>query len=177
MNSSVAKEVRVVSFSLPLGRVRIFYLSDFLVKLELAASVYEKSSTRFSSYSLPFWVSDLKERLEAYFKGERVFFKPPLYLRSFSSFSQRVYLATRKVPYGELRSYGWLAKEVGNPKAWRAVAQALKRNPFLIVVPCHRIVRSDGSLGGWSGEKGLKEKLLELEGSLPKQAFKKSFSV
>jgi len=69
-----------------------------------------------------------------------------------------------KIPYGETRSYKWVAKQTGKPAAMRAVGQALKKNPFVGIIPCHRVVSSDGSLGGFS--KGVKKKrqMLAAEG-------------
>ncbi len=167
MNTSGVEKVRVVTFPVSLGRVKIFFLPEFLLRLELTSDTFEGSFEESSLNSpFPLWVVELKESLQAYFQGEKVTFKPPLFLKPFPSFFRKVYLTTREIPYGEVRSYGWVARKAGHPKAWRAVGQALKDNPFLLVVPCHRVVRSDGSLGGWSGSEGLKEKLLEIEGYL-----------
>jgi len=77
----------------------------------------------------------------------------------------KVYRALQKVPYGQVRTYAWLAAKAGDPKAARAVGAALAKNPTPLVVPCHRIVRSDGGLGGFSAASGvkLKQRMLELE--------------
>ena len=84
----------------------------------------------------------------------------------YTDFLVRVWKMTQAIPWGEVRSYQWLSAQIKNPRASRAVGTALGRNPFPIIVPCHRVVRSDGSLGGFSGPDGilLKQKLLELEG-------------
>lgn len=79
-------------------------------------------------------------------------------------FQQRVWQVTRDIPYGEVRSYSWVAKRAGNPKAVRAVAQALAANPLLLFVPCHRVVRNNGSLGGFACGVEWKERLLAHEG-------------
>ncbi len=81
----------------------------------------------------------------------------------YTPFQRKVWNAVKAIPYGETRSYKWVAKKIGNPKAARAVGQALKRNPLLIIIPCHRVICSDGKLGGFS--QGLKKKreLLKLE--------------
>jgi len=68
-----------------------------------------------------------------------------------------------KVPPGDTRSYAWVAKEIGRPKATRAVAQALKRNPWPLIIPCHRIISSDGKIGGYAYGLSLKKLLLSLE--------------
>jgi len=81
----------------------------------------------------------------------------------FSDFQKRVYRAVLGIPLGQVRSYNWVAKKIGRPNAVRAVGTALKKNPFTITIPCHRVIKSDGSLGGYS--RGIKKKkhLLRLE--------------
>ena len=78
-------------------------------------------------------------------------------------FQQRVWWKTYIVPYGETISYGELAGRIGEPKAARAVGNALGKNPLALIVPCHRVIRSDGGLGGFGGGIELKKRLLELE--------------
>ncbi len=68
-----------------------------------------------------------------------------------------------KIPCGETRSYAWVAKEIGKPKATRAVAQALKRNPWPLIIPCHRVIASDGKIGGYAYGISLKKLFLSLE--------------
>ncbi len=81
-----------------------------------------------------------------------------------SEFARRVLIRCQEIGFGEVRSYGELAKAVGKPNAARAVGQVLSRNPFPILIPCHRVVGSDGRLGGFSGGLRLKKRLLEFEG-------------
>ena len=78
-------------------------------------------------------------------------------------FQQQVYRAICRIPKGQTRSYGWVAQHIGKPAAARAVGNALNRNPFAPLVPCHRVVRSDGSLGGFAGGPEKKRRLLEAE--------------
>lgn len=80
-----------------------------------------------------------------------------------SPFEKKVLRVTLKIPLGQTRSYAWVAKAAGNPKAVRAVGQALKKNPFPFLIPCHRVVRSDGCLGGYAGGVKMKKTLLEIE--------------
>jgi len=89
-------------------------------------------------------------------------------LEGFSDFEKKVYKAVYRIPLGQVRSYSWVAKKIGSPKAARAVGTVLKKNPFAPLIPCHRVVKSDGSLGGYS--RGLKKKkeLLKLESSIIK---------
>ena len=106
---------------------------------------------------------DLIPRLQGYFKGGRVNFPDALDLRRSTTFQRDVWALTRSIPYGETRTYGWIAREIGQPRAGRAVGQALGRNRFSIVVPCHRVVGSDGSLVGFSSGLETKRRLLALE--------------
>lgn len=84
--------------------------------------------------------------------------------RCLTDFENKVYLAVSKIPRGEVRSYKWIAYKIGCPKAYRAVGNALNRNPYIGKVPCHRVIRSNGSIGGFA--KGIKEKRKLLESEL-----------
>lgn len=83
---------------------------------------------------------------------------------SLSEFEKAVYGAILKIPSGEVRTYGWVAKAIGRPKACRAVGNALNKNPYSPIVPCHRIIKSDGSIGGFALGLKAKERLLNKEG-------------
>lgn len=87
-------------------------------------------------------------------------------MKPLTSFQRKVYTMVKEIPLGKTRSYAWVAREVGSPRAMRAVGTALKKNPFTLIVPCHRVVRSDGSPGDYDLGKDLKIKLLEIEGAL-----------
>jgi O-6-methylguanine DNA methyltransferase len=78
-------------------------------------------------------------------------------------FARKVYKAVLKIPLGEVRTYRWVAQRIGRPRAYRAVGLVLKRNPYLLIIPCHRVVSSSGDLGGYSRGIKLKRKLIELE--------------
>lgn len=80
-------------------------------------------------------------------------------MKAYSIFNQKVWTACAQIPKGEVRTYGWLAKKIGHPGAARAVGAALGANPFAPTIPCHRVVRSDGGMGGYSGPGGVKTKL------------------
>jgi methylated-DNA-[protein]-cysteine S-methyltransferase len=108
--------------------------------------------------------TDLAGRLRAYFSGDKVEFPDKLDLSGATAFQRDVWKAAREIPYGETRSYGWLARRIGRPKAARAVGQALASNPFPVIVPCHRVLAGDGSPGGFSGGIKMKSYLLRLEG-------------
>jgi len=79
-------------------------------------------------------------------------------MKAYPLFYQLVWRACLNIPEGETRTYGWIAKKIGRPKAARAVGRALAANPFAPRVPCHRVIRADGSLGGYSGRGGIKRK-------------------
>jgi len=102
-------------------------------------------------------------RLRSYFQAERVDFPDELDLVGATSFQIKVWGATRLIPYDNTRSYRWLAAQIARPGAARAVGMALARNPLPIIIPCHRVVNSDGRLGGFSGGLEMKRRLLNLE--------------
>jgi methylated-DNA-[protein]-cysteine S-methyltransferase len=108
------------------------------------------------------------EQLRGYFEGTRTGFDLPIDLDRLTPFQTNVLQAARLIQPGTTRTYGQVAQAIGKPKASRAVGQALGRNPVPIVIPCHRVVASDGSLGGYSGGGGVASKklLLALEGAL-----------
>lgn len=83
--------------------------------------------------------------------------------KNLTDFEKKVYLAALEIPPGEVRSYKWIAAKIGRPKAYRAVGNALNKNPYIGTVPCHRVVRSDGSIGGFAKRVGYKRKLLKSE--------------
>lgn len=107
--------------------------------------------------------ASLIERYRAYFAGRPVEFPDKLDFAGATPFQQSIWEVARRIPFGETRSYAWVAAGAGNPKAARAAGQALGRNPLPIIVPCHRVLGADGALTGFSG--GLKKKgwLLSLE--------------
>jgi O-6-methylguanine DNA methyltransferase len=106
----------------------------------------------------------IEEKIKAYLGGMvRDTGLTPLFL-SGSVFEKKVWNAARSIPYGNTLSYGDIAGICGNPNAGRAVGNALGKNPVIIIVPCHRVIKSDGCFGGFSAGPDLKKKLLELEG-------------
>lgn len=103
-------------------------------------------------------------QLQEYFAGTRRKFEIPYELRG-TEFQKKVWAALEEIPYGQTRSYGDVARAVGNPKAVRAVGLANGKNPLWIVVPCHRVVGAGGKLTGYAGGLEMKRALLELEKS------------
>ncbi len=109
----------------------------------------------------------LRDQLQRYFSGRAVVFDVPLDPAG-TAFQKKIWTLARKVPYGQVRSYGWLARRAAGGardtgQLPRSVGQALGRNPVPVLVPCHRIICSDGSTGGYSGGRGWKRRLLSLE--------------
>ncbi|HEY1659394.1 MAG TPA: methylated-DNA--[protein]-cysteine S-methyltransferase [Candidatus Sulfotelmatobacter sp.] len=117
---------------------------------------FEESRDAMQAY-----VNQLKE----YFAGKRRHFDFSLDLRG-TDFQLSCWNALLAIPYGETRSYADISRAVGKPNAFRAVGMANNRNPIAIVVPCHRVIASDGGLCGYGGGLDVKKKLLELEGAL-----------
>jgi methylated-DNA-[protein]-cysteine S-methyltransferase len=106
--------------------------------------------------------------LREYFAGRRKSFVSRCDIDRLPPFTQAVLRLTAKIPYGRVRSYQWLARRLGKPKAARAVGNALARNPIPIFIPCHRIVRRDGAIGNFLLGSGWKKRLLDLEKSFVK---------
>jgi O-6-methylguanine DNA methyltransferase len=105
------------------------------------------------------------QQLEEYFAGARREFTCPLDLRG-TDFQLACWHALGAIPYGKTRTYADIARAVGKPRGFRAVGMANNRNPIAIIVPCHRVIASDGTLCGYGGGLDIKRKLLELEGAL-----------
>jgi methylated-DNA-[protein]-cysteine S-methyltransferase len=102
--------------------------------------------------------------LDRYMRGQKVDFEVEVDISGESGFTRRVLTELLKVPYGQMISYGRLARKLGYENASRAVGQAVGRNPIPIIIPCHRVVREDGTIGGFSMGLKIKERLLALEG-------------
>lgn len=112
---------------------------------------------------------NLIQKIKEYFIGKKVdFLDGQLSLDNYTNFQKKVLQTVRKIPYGETRSYKEVAKAAGHPRAYRAVGNTMKNNPLPLIVPCHRVIKSDGTLGGFSGKEGiaLKKKMLDLESEI-----------
>ncbi len=103
------------------------------------------------------------KQLGEYFVGKRDAFDVPLDLSSGTPFQQTVWQALLKIPYGKTISYAQLANLIGQPTAYRAVANANGKNPISLIIPCHRVIASNGELGGYTGGVAIKQQLLALE--------------
>lgn len=109
-------------------------------------------------------LAKISGKIKDYLAGGKVIFKEKFDAGGATPFEIKVWDAVYGIPYGETRSYDWIAKKVGSPKEVRAVGQALKRNRLPLVIPCHRVINKSGDLGGFSGGVELKRKLLNIEG-------------
>ena len=108
-----------------------------------------------------------REELSEYFQGRRVFFSVPVDLSGCPVFQRQVLEETDRIPFGETRSYSEVARRIGHGRASRAVGTALGRNPIPFIVPCHRVLRGDGTLGGYGFGLPMKNRLLHLERTTP----------
>ena len=133
-------------------------ISNFLSELEAEFGVAPVRSER------PFKL--LLKELRAYFSGEPVLFTARLDVTG-TAFQMKVWSELMKIPYGNVRSYKWLARMAGNPKGARAVGGALNKNRVPVLIPCHRVIETSGALGGYGYGLDIKKRLLELEGILP----------
>ncbi len=106
-----------------------------------------------------------KDAITAYLTGKTRTLDLPLDLDGQPRFRVKVWEVLQSIPYGRVRSYGWVARKVGKPKAARAVGAACGANPVPLLVPCHRVIAGDGTLGGFSGGLSHKKRLLKLEGA------------
>ena len=143
------------------GLVRISYDPDPERELEALARLAGRRVLR-----APRALDETRRELDDYFEGRRTAFDLDLDLGGLPDFTVRVLGELAKVPYGQTATYAELATRSGNPRASRAVGMVMNRNPIPIVLPCHRIVGSSGSLVGYGGGLDRKERLLRLEGAI-----------
>lgn len=115
--------------------------------------------------SSPARLDPVRRELDAYFEGQLQHFTVPLDWQLVRGFQTRVLRATARIPYGQTSSYGEIAAEAGNRRAFRAAGTALGRNPLPLIVPCHRVLRAGGVIGNYGGGPEMKKALLELEGA------------
>ena len=122
------------------------------------------SSEPTSPPTLPVLARTIK-LLDTYFAGDAInFAEIPVQITSGTEFQQQVWKAIQQIPHGEVQSYQWIADQIGKPKSARAIGNAVGANPVSILIPCHRVIRSNGALGGYGGGLERKRQLLTLEG-------------
>ena len=179
--STVAKEhltgqLRARTFQTPLGWAGLAYSDGGIVLIRRAQRSAAEACERLREKLGDFVIQERPrddvgrsavDKLIAYHAGRRVEFDEPLDLSLVTPFTRQVLLATARIPYGEVRPYAWVARRMRRPKAARAVGQALHVNPLAPIIPCHRVIASDNTLGGYGGGPEAKRWLLRLEGYLP----------
>jgi len=137
----------------PIGTLFLIFSGKQLAGISFEKPGYKRGSAPES----------FKQELIGYFEGRTEKFTQSTVFLEGTEFEKKVWLTLKDIPYGETRTYKWLAEKIGNPKANRAVGQALSRNPIPLVLPCHRVIESDGSIGGYSSGVDIKRRLLEIE--------------
>lgn len=161
--------VKYAFFESQIGTISLASRNKKIIALDIQSkNVYEVKKHLSSLYpdghesELSF--KTIKLLLHRYLKGKKVDFDVDIDISGESQFTQKVLRELKKIPYGEVRSYLWIGKQVGHVMGARAVGQAVKRNPIPIIIPCHRVIREDGSLGGFSLGIEIKKRLLAIEG-------------
>jgi len=165
-------EVAFGSADTPIGTLLLVATDAGLVRVGLSGTdhelILEQLASRVSPRVVehPERLDPIKRQLEEYFAGQRRHFEYPIDWRLSSGFVRGVLERTVEIPFGETRTYAEMAELAGSPRAARAAGSALGANPIPVVVPCHRVLRGGGGLGGYAGGLDAKRMLLELEGAL-----------
>jgi methylated-DNA-[protein]-cysteine S-methyltransferase len=152
----------LVAAATPRGLATLSYADRF----EGADGVLDWVAAKLSPRILeaPGKLDDVRRELDEYFEGHRRDFDVPIDWSLASEFGRRILKATAAIPFGQVSTYGKVAAQAGNPKASRAAGRALGANPIPIVVPCHRVVGTNGQLTGYTGGLDRKVALLQIEG-------------
>jgi methylated-DNA-[protein]-cysteine S-methyltransferase len=147
---------------LPLGQLDVAASSAGITRVFLRRGKGEPAPSREAG-RIGRLLAQARKELEEYLAGDRTFFTVPVDLSEVPAFERAALDLAAQIPYGEVRSYKWIAEHLGKPDAARAVGNAMAGNPVPIIVPCHRVVKTDGGLGGYSFGLVRKETLLNLE--------------
>ena len=147
----------------PKGLVRVSY-TEFRGEDEVLEDLARRVSPRV--LEAPARLDGVRRELDEYFEGRREEFETPIDWSYLAGFTREVLRATARIGFGEVSTYAGVAEAAGSPRAVRAAGNALGANPMPVVVPCHRVLRTGGSLGGYTGGLERKEFLLRLEGKL-----------
>lgn len=146
----------------PIGWIDIIAEGNRILRASFS-EVAPSSQPTFSP-TLPVLARTIK-LLDTYFAGGAInFAEIPVQIAYGTEFQQQVWKAIQQIPHGEVRSYQWIADEIGRPKSARSIGNAVGANPVSILIPCHRVIRSNGALGGYGGGLDRKRHLLALEG-------------
>lgn len=147
--------MKVGYYKSPVGLLKIKCEEEYIIEVSFAQEELEENLNEA--------IIQCKRELEEYFNGDRKIFDVKLKYTLGTEFQQKVWDALKDIPYGEVVSYKYIANKIGNEKAVRAVGGANNKNPIAIIVPCHRVVGSNGKLVGYAGGLDVKEHLLMLE--------------
>lgn len=158
---SQTDDLQSMVISSPVGTLRLTASAHGLTRIDVVRGA-RPSAMRPNGAAAKI-LERTKRELAEYFAGKRRSFTVPLDMRG-TDFQVAAWRAMAKIPYGKTLSYGEQARSIGKPKAFRAVGSANGKNPIPIIVPCHRVLASDGSLGGYSLGLSMKRTLLALEG-------------
>ncbi len=157
------KEALIYAVATPLGEMHVHVLNGIPILLTLPGGC---RNAKQQSPPSPATVSRLREALEAYFRGEEISMRYTEVLIARicrTPFEEAVLKEVAHIPRGEVRSYGEVARFAGYPRAARAVGNVMHDNPFPIIIPCHRVIRKDGCIGGYGGAESIKAWLLDFE--------------
>ncbi|HVM61881.1 MAG TPA: methylated-DNA--[protein]-cysteine S-methyltransferase [Verrucomicrobiae bacterium] len=146
-----------------LGPFRVHYSIRGISRIEFPSDCSGGLRPPKSVGPSPLFLRNFIRQLQQYAAGKLVRWTVPLDTSAGTDFQQRVWGALTTIPRGETRSYGWVAQQIGKPKAARAVGLACGANPIPVVIPCHRVIAGDGSIGGFGGGLPMKQRLLALE--------------
>lgn len=161
-----ARPLASMSVPTPLGTITLVASPHGLTQVLFPGERGERPAPHDEDPSCRAHLDEGSRQLREYFAGRRRSFDVTLDPTG-TEFDQQVWSALREIPFGATMSYGELARRLGKPGAARAVGHANGRNPLAIVVPCHRVIAADGTLGGYAGGLDLKRRLLALEGVTP----------
>jgi len=166
----MGRKIKYIIFPTDMGWVGVSSSAEGLLRIALPQCSAQQAHRLLGEMpgcvvQLDSCFDDLIQRLKTYFNGGKATFSDELDLSGATPFRRRVWEATRLIPYGETKSYAWVARQAGKAEAARAVGRALARNPLPVIIPCHRVIASDGKLGGFSDGLDMKRRLLRLEAS------------
>ncbi len=149
------------------GYHTIEYNKDYILKINL----FVPFNNINSHFIYTPWIKKLEKEIKEYFECKRKKFSEfPLYLNNLTKFEKDILLTLKKIPFGEIISYKKLGEIAGYPNSARAVGNVMKKNPFPLLIPCHRVIKSNGNIGNFSAGKYYKQLLLKIEGIKIKKA-------
>ncbi len=165
----MTKQFYYTDFQTPIGNIKIAASSKGVCYIELVSMTNDSFENQFTKLfgvhpvKHNTYCKEIETSLTQYFSGALKEFKLPIDLIIGTDFQKKVWKCLKTVPFGNIKTYKWVAEKIDMPKACRAVGNANGQNPIPIIIPCHRIVCSDGKLGGFSSGIDIKKKLLALE--------------